>query len=76
MLNKLHVNIEKSSLMYFTKTSSNHDENYNENDNIPPIMIGPTDETLSCQATYKKKLASCTGSINRIAASIPKNYIF
>ena len=38
MLNKLHVNIEKSCFMYFTKTSSN-DENNNENDNIPPIMI-------------------------------------
>ena len=40
MLNKLHVNLEKSCFMYFTKTSSN-DENDNENDNIPPIMIGP-----------------------------------
>ena len=42
MLNKLHVNLEKSSFMYFTKTSSN-DENDNENDNIPPIMIGATE---------------------------------
>ena len=39
MLNKLNVNLEKSCFMYFTKTSSNDD---NENDNIPPIMIGPT----------------------------------
>ena len=68
MLNKLHVNLEKSCFMYFTKTSSN-DENDNENDNIPPIMIGATeikrvseikflgvviDEKLSCQVTYKK----------------------
>ena len=89
MLNKLHVNLEKSCFMYFTKTSSN-DENDNENDNIPPIMIGATeikrvseikflgvviDEKLSWDAHVKsltKKLASCTGSINRIAASIPK----
>ena len=75
--------------MYFTKTSSN-DEYNNENDNILPIMIGPTeikrvyeikflgvvtDENTimgcPCQVTYKK-LASCTGIINRIAASIPK----
>ena len=87
MLNKLHVNLEKSCFMYFTKTSSNDD---NENDNIPPIMIGATeikrvseikflgvviDEKLSWDAHVKsltKKLASCTGSINRIAASIPK----
>ena len=40
MLNKLHVNLEKSCFMYFTKTSSD-DENDNENDNIPPMMIGP-----------------------------------
>ena len=89
ILNKLHVNLEKSCFMYFTKTSSN-DENDNENDNIPPIMIGATeikrvseikflgvviDEKLSWDAHVKsltKKLASCTGSINRIAASIPK----
>ena len=87
MLNKLHVNLEKSCFMYFTKTSSN-DENDNENDNIPPIMIGPTeikhvseikfvgvviDEKLSWDAhanSLTKKLASCTGSMNRIAASI------
>ena len=30
------MNLEKSCFMYFTKTSSN-DENDNENDNIPPI---------------------------------------
>ena len=42
MLKKLHVNLEKSCFMYFTKTSSN-DENDNENDNIPPIMIGATE---------------------------------
>ena len=35
MLNK------KSCFMYFTKTSSN-DENDSENDNIPSIMIGPS----------------------------------
>ena len=85
MLNKFHVNLEKSCFMYFTKTSSN-----DENDNIPPIMIGATkikrvfeikflvvviEEKLSWDAHVKsltKKLASCTGSINRIAASIPK----
>ena len=89
MLNKLHVNLEKSYFMYFTKTSSN-DENDNENDNIPPIIIGPTeikrvseikflgvviDEKLSWDAHVKsltKKLASCTRSKNRIAASIRK----
>ena len=83
------MNLEKSCFMYFTKTSSN-DENDNENDNILPIMIGPTeiklvsqiefvgvviDGKLSWDAHVKsltKKLASCTGSINRIAASIPK----
>ena len=83
------MNLEKSCFMYFTKTSSN-DENDNENDNIPPIMIGATeikrvseikflgvviDEKLSWDAHVKsltKKLASCTESINRIAASIPK----
>ena len=42
MLNKLHVNLEKSCLMYITKTSSN-DENDIENDNTPLIMIGPTE---------------------------------
>ena len=42
MLNKLHVNLEKSCFMYFTKTFNN-DENDNENDNIPPIMSGPTE---------------------------------
>ena len=89
MLNKLHVNQEKSCFMYLTKTSSN-DENDNGNDNIPPIMIEATeikrvseikflgvviDEKLSWDAHVKsltKKLASCTGTINRIAASIPK----
>ena len=75
--------------MYFTKTSSN-DENDNENYNITPIMIGATeikrvseikfsgvviDEKLSWDAHVKsltKKLARKLGSINRIAASIPK----
>ena len=42
MLNKLHVNLEKSCFMYFANTSSN-DENDNENYDIPPIMIGPTE---------------------------------
>ena len=72
------------------KETSSNDEIDNENDNIPPIMIGATkikhvsgikflgvviDEKLSWDAHVKsltKKLASCTGSINRIAASIPK----
>ena len=50
MLNKLHVNLEKSCFMYFTKTSSN-DENDNENDNIPPIMIGATE--IKCVSEIK-----------------------
>ena len=40
MLNKLHVNLEKSCFMYFTKTSSN-DENDNENDYIPQLWLAP-----------------------------------
>ena len=40
VLNKLHVNLEKSRFMYFTETYSN-DENDNENDDISPIIIGP-----------------------------------
>ena len=36
------VNLENSCFMYFTKTSSN-DENDNGNDNIPPIIIGATE---------------------------------
>ena len=83
MLNKLHVNLEKSCFMYFIKTSSN-----DENDNIHSIMIGPTnikrvsemkflgvviDEKLSWYAYVKlltKQLTSYTESINRIAVSI------
>ena len=89
MLNKLHVNLEKSCFMYFNKTTSCATDN--DHDINPPIMIGSTeikrvskikflgvliDEKLSWEAHVKsltKKLASCTGSINQIAASIPKN---
>ena len=89
MLNKLHVNLEKSCFMYFNKTTSCATDN--DHDINPPIMIGSTeikhvskikfigvliDEKLSWEAHDKsltKKLASCTGSINQIAASIPKN---
>ena len=88
MLNKLHVNLEKSCFMYFNKTTSCATDN--DHDINPPIMIGSTeikrvskikflgvliDEKLSWEAHVKsltKKLASCTGSINQIAASIPK----
>ena len=42
MLNKLHMNLEKWCFMCFTNTSIN-DVNDNENDNTPPIMIGPTE---------------------------------
>ena len=41
MLNKLYVNLEKSCFMYFTKTSSNDE---NDNENIPPIMIGANEK--------------------------------
>ena len=89
MLNKLHVNLEKSCFMYFNKITSCDTDN--DHDINPPIMIGSTeikrvskikflgvliDEKLSWEAHVKsltKKLASCTGSINQIAASIPKN---
>ena len=77
MLNKLHVNLEKSCFMYFTKTSSN-DENDNENDNITPIMIGATEikrvsEIKFIGVVIDEKLS---GSMNRIAASIPKTLIY
>ena len=41
MLIKLHANLQKSCLMYFTKTSSNV-TNDNDNHEHPQIMIGPT----------------------------------
>ena len=89
MLNKLHLNSEKSCFMYFNKTNSSATDNDHEIN--PPIMIGSTeiksvpkikflgvliDEKLSREAhvkSLKKKLACCTGSINRIADSKPKN---
>ena len=89
MLNKLHVNLEKSCFIYFNKSNSSATDNDYEIN--PPIMIGSTeikrvskikflgvliDEKLSWEAHVKsltKKLASCTGSINQIADSIPKN---
>ena len=75
-------------ILCLQKETSSNDEN--DNENIPPIMIGATeikrvseikflgvviDKKLSWDAHVKsltKKLASCTGSINRFAASIPK----
>ena len=60
--------------MYFTKTSSN-DENDNKSNKIKFLGV-VIDEKLSWDAHHvkslTKKLASCTGSINRVAASIPK----
>ena len=38
MLNKLHVNLEKSCFMYFNKTTTDNDY-----DRHPPIMIGSTE---------------------------------
>ena len=38
MLNKLHVNLEKSCFMYFNKTTSSATDNDHEIN--PPIMIG------------------------------------
>ena len=88
MLNKLHINLEKSCFMDFSKATTNtilDDEDYQ------PIIIGTTeiskvsetkflgvtiDDRLSWNAHIKalsKKLASCTGSINQIATYIPEN---
>ena len=41
MLNKLHVNLEKSCFMYFNKTNSSATDNDHEIN--PPIMIGSTE---------------------------------
>ena len=89
-LNKLHINLDKSCFMYFSKNLKNPPENY-ENECYPPIMIGSTeikqvsetkflgvviDERLSWEPHIKalsKKLASCTGSINQISKSMPRN---
>ena len=86
LLNKLHINLDKSCFMYFSKYNHNTDD-----ESYPPILIGTTeigkvsetkflgikiDENLSWDAHIKslnKKLASCTGSINQIAKSIPEN---
>ena len=89
ILNKLHINLDKSCFMYFKgqcKQSSN-----TENENCIPIMIGSTeikqvseikflgvtlDDKLSWDAhvrSLRKKLASCTGCINQISTSIPKH---
>ena len=86
MLNKLHVNLDKSCFMYFTKSPLNDiDGEY------PPIIIGTTeikrvseakflgitiDDKLSWDAhvrSLSRKLASCTGCINQIAPYIPEN---
>ena len=84
VLNKLHINLDKSCFMNFSK-SCDDDIDYQ------PILIGSNeikqvteikflgikiDENLSWDAHIKclsKKLASCTGSINQIAKSIPDN---
>ena len=88
-LNKLHINIEKSCFMYFTKSGTNHIAD--DEIDLLLIMIGTDeiekvsetkflgviiDENLSWDAHIKsltKKLASCTGSINQIMASIPES---
>ena len=44
MLNKLHVNLEKSCFMYFNKTTSSATDNDHEIN--PPIIIGSTEITL------------------------------
>ena len=91
LVNKLHINLDKSCFMYFTKGKYKKSENESDNESYPPIMIGSSeikkvseikflgiiiDENLSWDAHIKslsKKLASCTGSINQIAKSIPES---
>ena len=82
------MHLEKSCFMYFTKTPShdeNDNENDYPPIIIGPTLIKRVseiqflgvviDKKLSWDAHMKsltQKLASCTGSTNRIAASIPK----
>ena len=90
LLNKLHVNFDKSCFMYFNNNNWHSSVNTN-NDDLIPVMIGTSeikqvsetkflgitiDDKLSWDAHTKslsKKLASCTGCINQIAALIPEN---
>ena len=89
MLNKLQVNLEKSCFIYFNKTTSSATDNDHEiippimigSTEIKRVskikfLGGLIDKKLSWEAHVKsltKKLARCTGSINQIADSKPKN---
>ena len=87
-LNKLHINLDKSCFMYFKGKSKHSLSTENENipimigsteiKQVSEIkFLGVTiDDELSWDAHVKslrKKLASCTGCINQISVSIPKN---
>ena len=87
--NKLHINLEKSCYMYFSKPNLKNDNLEDTNtlqiwldgNEIKQVtetkFLGITiDNNLSWEAHIKsltKKLASCTGSINRIMQSIPEH---
>ena len=84
--NKLHINASKSCYMYFTPSNSKHlDTTQNltlQINNIPIEQVKQTkylgviiDDELSWHSHISqlhKKLASCTGLLNRIHSCIPE----
>jgi hypothetical protein len=85
--NKLHINIGKSCYMYFTKQKVLNDQNNTETEiKIGKNILKQVSETkflgvviddkLNWEPHLKqlrKKLVSCTGSLNRIKDNVPDN---
>ena len=87
--NKLHINLDKSCFMHFTKPKKSDGVEICD-ENAMPIFISGTeikqvkhakflgviiDQHLTWEPHIKalnKKLASCTGSLNRIIQSLPQ----
>ena len=68
MLNKLHVNLEKSCFMYFNKTTSCATDN--DHDINPPIMIGST-EIKRVSKIGRRKVKRCTSRAPLVPLSCP-----
>jgi hypothetical protein len=85
ILNKLHINLSKSCFMHFHRqpTSESEESPVIKIGNTPISRVSETkflgvviDDRLTWEPhikTLSKKLASCTGSLNRIKANLPVN---
>ena len=71
--NKLHINLEKSCYMTYNIHINNNELKKVTHTKFLGVII---DENLTWEQNIKalnKKLASCTGSLNRIIQFLPKN---